>query len=179
LPTARSELPVSTRPNHQALRRPRSPHTEQPRFLAFVFAPGGHAPGTDQRHHGELQAFADVQGHHLEAVVRDVEHAGLVPAQLVRLFAFAQEVDAQVHLAQVAAEDGHVAQGMAFALAAPKCLTAYMGEVRKTFLILDNTVKLNRMRNICQPSHPFRPPKALPSCRPWACSFARGARRCG
>ena len=73
---ASSKPPTPTRPNHQPLRRPRGPHIEQPRFLALVFALGGHAPGAHQRHHRELQPFADVQRHHLDAVVRGVEHAG-------------------------------------------------------------------------------------------------------
>ena len=58
---ARSELPSPTRPNHQPLRRPRSPHIEHPRFLAFVFALGGHAPGPHKRYHRELQPFAEMQ----------------------------------------------------------------------------------------------------------------------
>ena len=48
---SRSKLPDPTHPNHQPLRRPRSPHIEQPRFLALVFAFGaeiGGELGSDQ-----------------------------------------------------------------------------------------------------------------------------------
>ncbi len=58
-PLPESALPAQ--PNHQPLRRPRSTHIEQPRFLALVFTLGGRAPGPHQRHHRELQPFADVQ----------------------------------------------------------------------------------------------------------------------
>lgn len=113
---ARSEHAVSTRPNHQPLLRPRGPHIEQPRLLALVFALGGHAPSAHQSHHRELQPFADVQRHYLDAVVRGVVHAGRVAAHLVRQLSFAQEFDTYVHFAVVAAEDGHVGPGVAFAL---------------------------------------------------------------
>lgn len=91
---------------------------KQPRLIALVFTLGGHAPGAVRRHHREVQPFADVQRHYLDAVVRGVEHAGRIAAQLVRQLPFAQEFGAHVHFAVVAAEDGHVGPGVAFTVGA-------------------------------------------------------------
>ena len=73
-----------------------------------------HAPQSHQR----FGAAVDEVAHEPDAVVRGVEHAGRVAAQLVRQLAFAQEFGAHVHFAVVAAEDGHVAPGVAFAVGA-------------------------------------------------------------
>lgn len=57
-------------PNHRPLRRPRIPHTEQPRFLA---------PGAEQRQHRKLQTFADVESLSLDAELVSVAPPGLHP----------------------------------------------------------------------------------------------------
>ena len=66
-----------------------------------------------QRHHRKLQPFAGVHGQHLDGVGGGVEGARAF-AHLVRQAALAQHAGAFVHLAVVAADDGHVAPGVAF-----------------------------------------------------------------
>lgn len=70
-----------------------------------------HAAGADQRHDRELPPFADVQRHHLDAVVCGVERAGRVAAQLVRQLAFAQEFGALIHFARYLGSDSNGIRG--------------------------------------------------------------------
>ena len=64
--SVRSELFNHRSPRNPPLRSRHSLLVEQQRLLALVFTLGGNTLGTDQRHHRELQRFADVQRHHLE-----------------------------------------------------------------------------------------------------------------
>ena len=71
-----AKSPIPTHPNHQPLRSPRRRHVKHPRGFLLVFALGGHVPHTRQRHHGELQALADLHGQDLIGVGCGLVFAG-------------------------------------------------------------------------------------------------------
>ena len=66
-----------------------------------------------QRHHGELQAIADLHGHHFDGVAGGVKVAGAA-AHFYGHLALVQHLGAQVARAVVGAQNSHVAPGVAF-----------------------------------------------------------------
>jgi hypothetical protein len=74
--------------------------------------PSGHVPHAGQGHHGELQAFVDPHGYHVDVVNSRVEFTRFL-AHAVRQPALELRCVAQVHGVPVAAQDGQVAPGVA------------------------------------------------------------------
>ena len=61
----RSKTLLPTNPHHQPLRSPRRRHIKHPRRPLLVPALRRHLFYAEWRHHGELQAFADLHAYNL------------------------------------------------------------------------------------------------------------------
>jgi energy-coupling factor transporter ATP-binding protein EcfA2 len=107
------ELPAAAQADDEPVCGPRGAHIEQPRLVALVFALRRHEAHAHHGHHGKFQPLAGVQGQHLDGVGGGVELAQFV-ADLMGQPAPVQDVGAQVHILVAAAENGHVAPGVAF-----------------------------------------------------------------